>query len=87
MTQEVAESNLHKWFWTFKEKMVDEFPEYSGTFDYVVINSDECGVLYEVMEFAYRYLEVECELKGGFDNLNITDYLQAIDYGYMEWVK
>jgi hypothetical protein len=87
MTKEVAESNLQKWFWMFKEKMVDEFPEYHGTFDYVVGNSDENEVLYEVMEFAYRHLEVDSELKGGWDNLIITDYLNAMDYGYMEWVK
>ncbi len=87
MTKEVAESNLNKWFWIFKYKMVDEFPEYRGTFDYIVGNSDDCGVLYEVMEFAHRFLEVESELKGGWDNLFIIDYLNAMDYGYMEWVK
>jgi hypothetical protein len=87
MTKEVAESNLQKWFWMFKEKMVDEFQEYHRTFDYIVSNSDENGVLYEVMEFSNRYLEVESELKGGWDNLIITDYLDAIEYGYMEWVK
>lgn len=87
MTQEKLESNLHNWFWMFKHKMVDEFPEYHVTFDYIVGNSDENEVLYEVMEFAYRHLEVDSELKGGWDNLIITDYLNAIDYGYMEWVK
>lgn len=87
MTKEVAQSNLEKWFWDFKYKMVDEYPEYQKTFDYIVGNSDDKGVLYEVMEFANRFLEVESELKGGFDNLSITDYLQAIDYGYTEWVK
>jgi hypothetical protein len=87
MIQKVAESKLQQWFWMFKEKMVDEFPEYHRTFDYVVGNSDENGVLYEVMEFSNRYLEVESELKGGWDNLIITDYLNAIDYGYMEWNK
>jgi len=87
MTQEVAQTNLEKWFWEFKHKLVDEFPEYHGTFDYIVGNSDENEVLYEVMEFAYRYLEVDSELKGGWDNLIITDYLNAIEYGYMEWVN
>ena len=87
MTKEVAESNLQKWFWMFKEKMVDEFPEYHGTFDYVVSNSDENEVLYEVMEFAYRYLQVEVALRGGEDNLTITNYLKALDYGYDEWKK
>lgn len=87
MTQEVAENNLEKWFWMFKHKLVDEYPEYHGAFDYVIANSEENGVLYEVMEFAHRHLEVDSELKGGMDNLSITDYMNAIDYGYMEWMK
>lgn len=87
MTKEVAQSNLEKWFWDFKYKMVDEYPEYQKTFDYIVGNSDDNGVLYEVMEFANRFLEVESELKGGEEYLTITDYLQAIDYGYIEWVQ
>ena len=87
MKQKVAESNLNKWFWVFKYKLVDEYPEYHRTFDCIVSTSDENSVLYEVMEFSHRYLEVESELKGGFDNLNITDYLDALEYGYMEWVN
>jgi hypothetical protein len=85
MTNEVAESNLQKWFWIFKEKMVDEFPEYHGTFDYVVSTSDALGVLYEVMEFSYRHLEMDADERGGMNNLTISDYLKAIDYGYMAW--
>ena len=81
MTNEVAESNLQKWFWVFKDKMVDEFPEYHGTFDYIVSTSDELGVLYEVMEFAYRHLELDADERGGIDNLTISYYLNAIDYG------
>lgn len=87
MKQQIAEKNLQTWFWTFKEKMVDEYPEYHRTFDYIVKNADSNGVLFECMEFAYRYLEVESELKVGWDNLNISDYINAIEYGYMEWVK
>ena len=87
MTKEVAESKLQTWFWMFKYKMVDEYPEYQKTFDYIVGNSDDKGVLYEVMEFANRFLEVESELKGGEEYLTITDYLQAMDYGYNEWVN
>jgi hypothetical protein len=87
MTKEIAENNLHKWFWLFKHKLVDDYPEYSKTFDYMIGNADENGVLYEVMEFAYRYLQVDTVLKDGEDNLMITDYLKALDYGYDEWVK
>jgi hypothetical protein len=87
MTKEIAENNLHKWFWLFKHKLVDDYPEYSKTFDYMIGSADENGVLYEVMEFAYRHLQVDTVLKGGEDNLMITDYLKALDYGYDEWVK
>jgi hypothetical protein len=87
MTKEIAENNLHEWFWLFKHKLVDDYPEYSKTFDHMIGSADENGVLYEVMEFAYRYLQVDTELKGGEDNLMITDYLKALDYGYDEWVK
>jgi hypothetical protein len=87
MTKEIAENNLHKWFWLFKHKLVDDYPEYSKTFDYMIGNADENGVLYEVMEFSYRHLQVDTVLKGGEDNLMITDYLKALDYGYDEWVK
>jgi hypothetical protein len=87
MTKEIAENNLHEWFWLFKHKLVDDYPEYSKTFDYMIGNANDNGVLYEVMEFAYRHLQVDTELKGGDDNLMITDYLKALDYGYDEWVK
>jgi hypothetical protein len=87
MTKEIAENNLHEWFWLFKHKLVDDYPEYSKTFDHMIGSADENGVLYEVMEFAYRHLQVDTELKGGEDNLMITDYLKALDYGYDEWVK
>jgi len=70
MTQEIAQTNLEKWFWEFKHKMVDDFPEYQVTFEYIVNNSYENSLLYEVMEFAYRHLEVDSELKGGWDNLS-----------------
>jgi hypothetical protein len=87
MTQQTAESNLHEWFWLFKHKLVDEYPEFSETFDYMVGNANDHGLLYEVMEFAYRHLQVEAALEGGEDNLTITDYLKALDYGYDEWIK
>jgi len=87
MTQEKAENKLYNWFWTFKHKLVDDFPEYRKNFDYMVSNSNEHSLLYEVMEFAYRYLEIEGGNKGGIDNLMVTDYLEALEYGYNEWIK
>jgi hypothetical protein len=84
MTPEKAVNNLHKWFWIFKHKLVDDFPEYRTAFDYIVSNADEHGVLYEVMEFADIYLE---EKRGGLNDLIVTDYLEALEYGYNEWVK
>ena len=53
----------------------------------MVSNANDSGLLYEVMEFAYRHLQVEAALEGGEDNLTITDYLKALDYGYDEWIK
>jgi len=50
MTKEVAQSNLERWFWDFKYKMVDEYPEYHHTFDYIVGNSNDNGVLYELIK-------------------------------------
>jgi hypothetical protein len=85
MERKVAESNLEKWFWEFKHKMVDEYPEYHITFDYIVDTSYKNDVLYEVMEFAYRHLELDADERGGMNNLTIADYLKAIDYGYMSW--
>lgn len=87
MTQEKAVSNLHKWFWTFKNKLVNDFPEYRMTFDYIVGKSNDEGLLYEVMEFAFLHLEVEADKKGGENNLIVTDYIQALEYGYNEWIK
>jgi tetraacyldisaccharide-1-P 4'-kinase len=69
------------------QKMVDDFPEYHSTFDLIAGNADSNGVLYEVLEFAYRHLEVEAELRGGMDNLSVIDYSAAMDYAYEEWVN
>jgi hypothetical protein len=87
MTQQTAEKTIRNWFWTFKEKLVDEYPEYHSSFDLIISKSSDYGLLWEVLEFAYRYLEVDVELKGGLDNLNATDYMAALDYGYGEWIK
>lgn len=86
MNQQTAEKNLQTWFWTFKDKMVDQFPQYSGTFDYVVGTADSCGVLYECMEFAYKHLEIDGTECGGIEYLDIDDYVSALDFGYMNWV-
>lgn len=84
MTQEETENKLHSWFWKFKHKLVDDFPEYRTAFDYMVGNANDYGLLYEVMEFANMYLE---EKKGGLNDLIVTDYLEALEYGYNEWIK
>lgn len=87
MTVEASEKLIRKWFWTFGEKLTEEYPEYKPTFEYIVSNSHDNGLLWEVLEFAYRHLEVDSELKGGMDNLIVTDYLNALEYGYNEWIK
>ena len=86
-TKRDARENLKKWFWMFKYKMVDEYPEYSVEFDLFVEIAYSAGLLYEMMEFAYRYLEIEGEQKGGMDKLKIEDYVEAFEYGFREWLK
>jgi hypothetical protein len=87
MTKEIAEKNIKKWFWEFKYKLVDDLPEYHNIFDNMISSSNRDGVLYEVLEFAYRYLEIDALNKGGMNNLMGVDYLEALDYGYNEWIN
>lgn len=87
MTKETSEKLIRTWFWTFGEKLTEEHPEYTSTFEYIISNSFDNGLLWEVLEFAYRHLEVDIQLKGGVDNLIVTDYLTALEYGYDEWIK
>lgn len=82
-----AKVNIKNWFWSFKEKLVDEYPEYHSSFDKIVSVANRNEVVYEVFEFANRHLEVDAELKGGIDNLSPTDYMNALEYGCNEWVK
>jgi hypothetical protein len=87
MTTEVSQELIKKWFWTFATKLTEDYPEYRTIFDNIVSTSYNNDLLWEVMEFAYRHLEVDAELKGGMDNLMVYDYLTALEYGYVEWVK
>jgi hypothetical protein len=87
MTKELSEQKIRKWFWTFAHKLTDDYPEYKPTFEYIVSNANDYGLLWEVLEFANRHLEVDAELKGGMSNLMVYDYLTALEYGYNEWVK
>ena len=88
LTQVKAENNIRKWFWAFKHKLVDDYPEYTTKFNSYVTKASESKVLYEVMEFAYMYLEVKSDLEGvSTDKLDVGSYVEAFDYGYKEWVN
>jgi hypothetical protein len=87
MTKELSEETIRLRFWTFADKLTNEYPEYKPTFEYIISDSHDNGLLWEVLEFAYRHLEVDSELKGGMENLGVYDYLTALEYGYNEWIK
>jgi len=87
MTKEVSEQKIKGWFWLFANKLAEEYPEYKSIFENIIQESYDTDVLWEVLEFANRHLEVDSELCGGIDNLNPTHYLDAMEYGYNEWVN
>lgn len=87
ITQEQAEVQIKKRFWTFKNRLVDVSPEYHSVFDNVVSKSNSVGLLWEVFELADMHLKADIEMLGGEDNLNSTDYLEALMYGYRCTVK
>lgn len=73
-------------FWNFHSKLVEEYPEYRLLFDTIVSNAQDNGLLWEVLEFAQLYLEADIEMYGMY-NLNVSNYIEALEYGYSEWVK
>lgn len=81
------EEELNKWFWTFKHKLVDEYPEYRIIFDTIVGRSDDNDTLYEVMELGYRYLEIERDIRryNSIEELTVIDYVNALNEGYERW--
>lgn len=87
MESDVAEANLRKWFWTFKEMLVDRFPQNSGMFDFIVEKAYKEGFLYECMEFSYLHLEIDSKDRGGMEGLTIGNYISAINFGYRMWNK
>jgi hypothetical protein len=87
MTVEKAERLVRDRFWKFHNKLVEEFPEYRSIFDQIVTEAQQYGLLWEVLEFADIDLGVIADSKGGANNLLATDYLEALEYGYSEWIK
>jgi hypothetical protein len=83
--QETAKENIEKWFFTFKERLVDDFTEYQITFDYLVTVANDNGFLYNMLETSYKELEDKSLTKGGFDNLIVTDYIKSLEYGFNKW--
>lgn len=87
ITQEQAEIQIKERFWVFKNRLVDISPEYHSIFDSVVSKSNSKGLLWEVFELADMHLKTDAELRGGNSNLNSSDYLEALMYGYKCTIK
>lgn len=86
MPPEKAERLIRDRFWNFHSKLVDEYPEYKIMFDYIVFESQEQGLLWEVLEFAQYHLDSDIETQG-LENITTDNYLKALEYGYSEWIK
>ena len=82
-----AKQNLEKWFYIFKEKLVDDYPEYRITFDYIITDTNEKDLLYRTFEAAFIRLEEIAKIKGGRNNLFIRDYLDSLEFGYNLYTK
>lgn len=81
MTQSQAEEQIRKRFWKFHNELI---PEYQEFFDTVISDAHAHGALWEVLEFAEHHLTFTVEKKG----LLVTrDYIEALQYGYSEWIK
>jgi len=85
--EEIAKQNIEKWFLVFKEKLVDDFTEYRITFDYLIREANDNGLLYNMFETSYQELENVATTKGGFDNLIVTDYIKSFEYGFNKWIN
>jgi hypothetical protein len=81
-----AETLIRNRFWNFHSKLVEDFPQYRLRFDYIVSESQDRGVLWEVLEFAQYHLEADIEIVG-FENISTSNYATALEYGYLEWIK
>lgn len=84
MTKSQAEQEIRERFWKYYSKLT---PEYQGFFDTVVSDAQDHGILWEVLEFAEHHLTFVAEKKGSKLLLEVNDYIEALQYGYSEWVK
>jgi hypothetical protein len=85
MPSEKAERLIRDRFWNFHSKLVKDFPPYKVRFDHIVSESQDRGVLWEVLEFAQYHLEADIEIYG-FENISTSHYSAALEYGYLEWI-
>lgn len=85
--EEEAKQNLEKWFSIFKEKLVDDYPEYRITFDYLISDANDKNLLYYVFKIAFLKLTIIGERKGGMNNLFVRDYLDSLEFSYNCFIK
>lgn len=86
MNKHQAEKIIEYRFWNFHLNLVEKFPKYRIRFDHIVSESQNRGVLWEVLEFAQYHLEADIKIHG-FENISTSNYATALEYGYLEWVE
>lgn len=84
MTQSQAEQSIRERFWKFHNELAANYQEF---FDTVVSDAQDHGTLWEVLEFADQYLQLRVDKKGSEVLLETRDYIEALQYGYSEWIK
>jgi hypothetical protein len=85
MNKRKAERLIEYRFWNFHSKLVEEYPQHRLRFDHIVSESQDRGVLWEVLEFAQYHLEADIEIHG-LENISTSHYSAALEYGYLEWI-
>jgi hypothetical protein len=80
MNQEQAELLITERFYTFKNKLVDEYPEYKESFETIISDAYDNNCLWHLLEKADNNLKELIKNKGGIDNLLGKDYYNALWY-------
>lgn len=65
-------------FYLFKNKLVDEYPEYRKNFDDVISDAYDKDLLWNLLESAENKLKYIIDKKGGVNNLLGSDYYKAL---------
>jgi len=78
MDKTTAEKLIKRRFNIFKNKLVDEYPEYRNKFDSIISKEYDNGTLWELLEGAENRLKKIIKSKSGANNLLASDYYKAL---------